>query len=208
MTRALRTRLVSLTLLSLAASVVGCTRTSPPRSAPEPTTANATNAETHLRELCTLIAQRLELMPGVARAKWNRKLPITDLKREQALLEKMVADGVVGGLPAEFVTSFFQAQMTAARLVQERAFAEWTTQQHPPFPDAPDLERDIRPRIDDLNRQMLAALKPCWAGRGAEDWTSALERAKSAAFPAHQPADEILKTALQPLHNASLYPAR
>lgn len=138
-------------------------------------------------------------MPGVAQAKWNRRLPITDAKREKALLEKMVAEGVAAGLPAGFVSTFFEAQMTAAKLVQEQAFAEWTAQQHPPFSEAPDLERDIRPRIDDLNRQMIAALKKCWAQHGDKSWSSALDRARSAAFPARGPANEIVNAAIQPL---------
>jgi chorismate mutase-like protein len=118
-----------------------------------------------LTELVSLIRDRLDLMPGVAQAKWNRKLAITDSKREATLLDGLQARGTKRGLPAPVVRAFFQAQITAAKLIQEQRFADWTASQQPPFTQPPDLEREIRPKIDTLNEQMLDALTQIWNER-------------------------------------------
>ncbi|MDB5340803.1 MAG: aroQ, partial [Planctomycetaceae bacterium] len=162
-------------------------------------------AEAHLTELCELIAQRLDLMLGVAQAKWNRELPITDEKREQALLTKLAADGKELHLPAEFVTDFFRAQITAAKQVQEQSFQEWTAQQHPPFIDPPDLEKVVRPKIDEINRQLLVTLAKLWAERSEPDWAAAVDRATKAAFQstAWKWNEDVIATATKPLRNVA-----
>ena len=54
--------------------------------------------------------------------------------------------------------AFFAAQIEAAKLIQRADFRRWEAD--PPLPDAPapDLATDLRPRIDGLNRDLLAAL--------------------------------------------------
>ncbi len=178
--------------------LAGCSGPSQP-VAPVAKVTPQSAAETHLQEVCTLIARRLELMPGVAQAKWNRKLPITDEKREQSLLAKLAADGEALQLPAEFVTEFFRAQMTAAKHVQEQTFQEWTAQQHPPFENPPDLEQVVRPQIDQINRQLLEALAKCWAARNSADWDGAVNRAVRAAFQRTTWDEAIISTATKPL---------
>lgn len=159
--------------------------------------------ETHLTDVCKLIVRRLDLIPGVAQAKWNRKLPITDEKREQALLTKLAADGQALHLPAEFVTEFFRAQITAAKQVQEQSFEEWTAQQHPPFTAPPDLEQEVRPKIDEINRQLLATLAKLWAERSETDWAAAVGRATTAAFQSTTWNAKVIATATRPLLDAT-----
>ena len=138
-------------------------------------------------------------MPGVAQAKWNRKLPITDEKREHALLTKLAAEGEALQIPSEFVTQFFRAQVTAAKQIQERLFQEWTAQQHPPFENPPDLEKDVRPQIDEINRELLKCLSKCWEQRSAADWMTALDRAQGVAFQSQALSQDVLATATKPL---------
>lgn len=208
----------SRTILWLAIVMAGCTPTTkPPSARPEninsspaltaPAHRNDSSAsveptvpsENKLTDLLRLILQRLDIMPGVAQAKWSRQLPITDAKREAALLTKLSSEGVAFGLPESDVREFFQSQITAAKLVQEQLFKEWKARQQQPFPDAPDLEREVRPKIDDLNRQLLAALATCWSERSHEGWQKKLDQAKSAVFDSTKWSVEVVDEALRPL---------
>lgn len=181
-------------------------------SPPAPPAATATNAPpvtgttvaARLTAVSSLIARRLDLMPGVAQAKWNRKLPITDEKREQALLTRLAAEGEALDLPAAFVSEFFQAQVTAAKLIQERAFEEWKSQQQPPFANSPDLEKDVRPQIDEINQLLLKELADVWKERTSPDWTTAVDQANRAAFQSAKSRwpDDVVAAATKPLRDA------
>ncbi len=197
---------IGLLLVPVVIGIGGCSQPAAPvPPAPPVTVARPrSSAEPHLTELCKLIAQRLGLMPGVAQAKWNRKLPITDEKREQALLAKLAADGESLNLPTEFVTDFFRAQITAAKLVQEEAFQKWTAEQRAPFPNPPDLEKDVRPKIDDINRQMLEELKRCWAERTDPEWATELNRATRAAFESTPWPRDVITAATKPLQEIAV----
>src|SRR3954463_5097298 len=81
--------LAGLILLAGGCSPPADSPSSPPQRAP-----SEDQSDAHHTELMGLIRQRLELMPGVAQAKWNRELPITDPKREAALLTRLTADGL------------------------------------------------------------------------------------------------------------------
>lgn len=164
-----------------------------------------TTVAARLTAVSALIARRLDLMPGVAQAKWNRKLPITDEKREQALLTRLAAEGEGLDLPAAFVSEFFQAQITAAKLIQERAFEEWKSQQQPPFANPPDLEKDVRPQIDEINQLLLKELADVWKARTSPDWTTAVDQANRTAFdlPRSRWPDDVVAAATKPLRDAS-----
>ena len=180
---------------------VGCgpATEAPPRVVPQVQVPAAAEADLSATEICRLIAQRLDLMPGVAQAKWNRQLPITDEKRERALLQKLAAEGMAAGVPAEVVSEFFQAQITAAKLIQEQAFEEWKGAQQAKFSSPPDLEKEVRPRIDALNQQLLKALAKCQTHRTRSDWNAAVERATKSVFPEGKWPEDVVKTAVSPL---------
>ncbi|MDB5385065.1 MAG: chorismate mutase domain protein [Planctomycetaceae bacterium] len=165
-----------------------------------PTNGKIASTQPDLPRLLSQIRDRLDLMPKVAQAKWNRKLAITDAKREAKLLDELQARGVAQGLPANIVRDFFQAQMTAAKQVQEQHFAGWTKQQQPPFSRPPDLEREIRPKIDQLNEKLLETLGELWAKRSIEDGKGKLDSA-AATVMANSPWSEVVvETALKPLY--------
>jgi len=111
-----------------------------------------------LEPLRQAIDQRLLLAEPVARAKWNRQAPIEDLLREAQVIAAAVKQGSALGLPAALVTAVFRAQIDASKTVQRELYARWTAQHAGRFDDAPDLAADIRPRLDLLTTELLAAL--------------------------------------------------
>ncbi len=126
------------------------------------------DAETALEELLGLIRRRLALMHDVARAKWNAKALVEDPRREQALLQEVEKKGLALGLEPAFTRAFFAAQIEAAKLIQGSDLRLWESERRGPFADAPDLKRDLRPRIDGLNADLLACLvkaRPLLRGR-------------------------------------------
>jgi chorismate mutase len=120
--------------------------------------------------LLGLMRSRLVVMHDVARWKWASKAPIEDPGREAALLQDVADRGVALGLDPAATRAFFAAQIEAAKLVQRADFARWEADHQAPEGEAPDLARVLRPRIDSLNRDLLAALAEArpLPGKGAE----------------------------------------
>jgi chorismate mutase len=116
-----------------------------------------------LEKLLRLINQRLLIAHDVARWKWNRKQPIEDRQREEELLGKLSQQANKYGLDGDTVTNFFQAQITASKLIQKADFQQWQQQGVTSFNDVADLNQTIRPALDQLNTEflfVLAQLKP------------------------------------------------
>jgi chorismate mutase len=106
--------------------------------------------------LLVLIDQRLAVAPMVAKAKWNSGGAINDPPREQLILDAVAAQAK--SLDAGFVRRFFQAQFDASKALQLGLHAQWRRQGAGNFSDAPDLGRDVRPVLDQLTPQLIAAL--------------------------------------------------
>jgi chorismate mutase len=111
-----------------------------------------------LDRLLGLMRSRLVVMHDVARWKWASKAPVEDPGREAALFEDVAARGVALGLDPAATRAFFAAQIEAAKLVQRADLARWQADGRDPDGEAPDLARVLRPRIDALNRDLLAAM--------------------------------------------------
>jgi len=97
-----------------------------------------------------LVARRLALMPAVARAKRAAGRPIEDLAREGAVLERAQADARRVGVDPQAYAALAKTQIRAAKAVQQ-ATADGSS---------PELaiDRDLRPAIDRLDADLLAAL--------------------------------------------------
>ncbi len=54
--------------------------------------------------------------------------------------------------------AFFRGQIEAAKVIQRADFGRWEASGRGPEGEAPDLAGVLRPRIDGLNRDLLAAL--------------------------------------------------
>jgi chorismate mutase len=140
-------RLGRSTLLGLCLLVAGC---GPPASPPQEP------VERQADQLLEILRQRLLLMHDVARWKWHAGRPILDPAREDALLDAVSAQGRARGLDADFVRTFFAAQMEAARTIQERDHARWRATGSAPG-QGPPLDV-LRERIDALNGELLDRL--------------------------------------------------
>jgi chorismate mutase-like protein len=100
---------------------------------------------------------RLNLMHDVAKSKWNTRRPVADPGREQALLREMEERGRAHGLDPAYTRAFFEAQVEAAKRVQEADTRRWRAEGRGPFEGLPDLAA-LRRRIDQQNLDLLAAL--------------------------------------------------
>ena len=115
-------------------------------------------AEPPLRALYGLVDERLELMKAVALYKRAHQLPVEDLKREQAIIDRVASDAGQLGLDPTTTRAFFQAQMEAGKQLQHGWLQRWQ-QQPPQGLEVVDLAKEIRPRLDQINSRMLVALK-------------------------------------------------
>jgi chorismate mutase-like protein len=112
--------------------------------------------------LCRLIANRLALMPDVARHKWNQRSAIDDPVREQQIIDGLKREAEAMGVPAKWAERFFRAQIEAAKLIQRDLFARWERDGQGTFADAPDLVSVTRPKLDALTPQLLRELSMAW----------------------------------------------
>lgn len=141
---------------------VGC---APPASGTNPSkTAEPHAAATPDRDappaadrLLALMRERLLVMHDVARWKWNAKRPIADPEREQALLADLERRGAEYGLAPDDARRFMRAQIEAGKLVQQADWRRWEADESEAFANALDLQTELRPKIDRLSEQLLAA---------------------------------------------------
>lgn len=104
-----------------------------------------------------LLQKRLAIMATVARSKWRHQ-PIEDPKREEELLQSLVARAQQQKLDDSFTRHFFQAQFEAAKLLQQNLFATWEKTNPNPFAKVPDLAKELRPQIDQISNELLEAI--------------------------------------------------
>ncbi len=143
--------------------------------------------------LAQLIDERLTLMPDVARYKWNQKAAIEDLPRERQLIESVRQQALQRGLSPDRAEAFFAAQIEASKLIQRELFARWEVQGQGRFEVVRDLAGDIRPKLDSLNPQLLAALAAV---------PERLERRELGPMPADAISAAAVQVALKPLLGA------
>jgi chorismate mutase len=150
--------------------------------------------------LLELIAQRLALMPDVAKHKFNSGAAVEDLPREAQVLAQVTAAAEAAGLPRAFAQRFFQAQIDAARLLQQSRIDGWKAQGQGKFANVPDLSTEIRPMLDGLTPRLIAALQKAYPVL-----KSSAARERIAAYPSlysrsnAADATAALRAALAPL---------
>ena len=134
-----------LTILS-ALLLTACATTPPPASRAD------------VEQLLTLQKTRLDVAAPVARSKWNSHAPIDDPAREALILDDVAARAQALGLDVAWTRRFFQDQFDAGKIVQRDLHRQWRVEQHAPFANPPDLARQVRPVLDRLTPDLLAAL--------------------------------------------------
>lgn len=148
------------------------------------------------RLLSTIVA-RLELMPDVAKAKWNAGKPIEDPEREKALLDGMESLAAANHLDEKLVRSLFEDQIEAAKLVQQSLFDEWKENEPPRFEAIPDLLTEQRPKIDRATQELLLAFViHQFVGTESErsGYLQFLAKERLASEPADGPTARALRT--------------
>jgi chorismate mutase len=110
-------------------------------------------AEVTSAELFNAINERLSYTEDVALFKAQRYLPIEDIEREKAVLDKAKISANIEGLDPSYVGDFFKAQIATAKAIQFRYRADPLSK---PSPEKPrDLQEEVRPALLDLGDKII-----------------------------------------------------
>jgi cyclohexadienyl dehydratase len=110
-----------------------------------------------VREVFRLISERLRLMRDVAAWKHLHRVPIVDAAREQQVLDRTVQQAAALGLEPQSARELLALQIRLAVRVQSSLTKSWQSGASSPL-QAPDLETELRPRLDEIGAQLLRAL--------------------------------------------------
>lgn len=113
--------------------------------------------EDDVGEVFNLMQARLALMRSVAAWKFANSVPVTDVAREQKVLDATVADAGRLGIDAASARELFSLQIRLAREVQEHFISTWRKQASSGEP-VRDLNKELRPELDRLGEQLLLAI--------------------------------------------------
>ncbi|MFI7018382.1 chorismate mutase [Streptomyces sp. NPDC050164] len=159
--RRLRSALTLLSTLTAAATLAVGTAgpaTAAERPAPVRHTAATHGTTSGLAPVTELLAQRLLLADKVAAAKYGTDTPIDDPEREARILDDVRARAAGLGLAPDAVAAVFRDQMEANKLVQRGLYARWDANPGERPTERPDLAKEVRPALDRITTQLLAAL--------------------------------------------------
>lgn len=157
--------LLTCTLLTLAATLANAgTPAAPPEA---------------LKPLLETLNERLNIGDLVALTKWDSGKPIQDSPREAQVIANVRALAVERKLDAEDVAQLIAAQMEANKLVQYGLLAQWQAAGAAPDTPRPDLGKQIRPRLDELQTRLLQQYAEFAPYRHAPDCSVWLAKARS-----------------------------
>lgn len=108
-----------------------------------------------LRPLLTTLNERLNIGDLVALTKWDSGKPIQDSPREAQVIASARTLASEHKLDPEDVAQLIAAQMEANKLVQYGLLAQWQAAGAAPDTPRPDLAKQIRPRLDELQTRLL-----------------------------------------------------
>jgi cyclohexadienyl dehydratase len=146
-------------LLLLVCTAVPVAIAAPAAWAADPTSAPLLGPADLVAEVLARADDRLALMPSVAAAKWAQHQPVGDPARESAVTQAAGDRAAELGLVREPVVALFALQVRLARAAQESLTARWQRgeaqdERGPP----PSLTGELRPRLDRLTDELVAAL--------------------------------------------------
>ncbi|WP_236194387.1 chorismate mutase [Pseudomonas glycinae] len=108
-----------------------------------------------LQPLVATLNERLNIGDLVALTKWDSGKPIQDSPREAQVIDNARKLAAERKLDPEDVAQLIAAQMEANKLVQYGLLAQWQAAGAAPDTPRPDLGRQIRPRLDELQTRLL-----------------------------------------------------
>lgn len=119
------------------------------------TSAHAAAPGETLKPLLETLNERLNIGDLVALTKWDSGKPIQDSPREAQVIANARALAAEHKLDPEDVAQLIAAQMEANKLVQYGLLAQWQAAGTAPDTPRPDLGKQIRPRLDELQNRLL-----------------------------------------------------
>ncbi|MFB9836242.1 gamma subclass chorismate mutase AroQ [Actinoallomurus acaciae] len=115
--------------------------------------------------MTNIVARRILLADKVAQAKFGTGDPIDDPVRERSLVEAVAHRARFAGIGPDAGVRFFRAQIEANKIVQRGLHRLWADNPGLRPHDRPDLDADVRPRLDEITVEMLHQLKLTEAAR-------------------------------------------
>jgi chorismate mutase len=140
----MRTALLSMAVagVSAVAKPFDDPRTPPP--SPEP-----------LKNLLSMINERLEIADLVALTKWDSAQPVQDSDRESTVIADAQRQAASYAIAKDEAAQIMAAQIEANKLVQYGLLSIWHSDGKAPLTTRPDLKNQIRPRLDALQTGLL-----------------------------------------------------
>ncbi|MGI2028453.1 gamma subclass chorismate mutase AroQ [Endozoicomonas acroporae] len=138
----------------------------PPETTPVTEVLPVKNQQLH--GIFELINQRLTYMKDVALFKDTNGLAVEDLTREKKVLEKARRDAEKAGLDPDSIQHFFQAQMNAAKAIQQGYIDQWSSAR-PANKKHRDLDSEVRPRLIELGDQIVGQISAYLKNGGTFD---------------------------------------
>jgi chorismate mutase len=117
--------------------------------------AHAAPAPATLQPLLVTLNERLNIGDLVALTKWDSGKPIQDSAREAQVIANARTLATERNLDPEDIAQLIAAQMEANKLVQYGLLAQWQAAGAAPNTTRPDLGKQIRPRLDELQTRLL-----------------------------------------------------
>ena len=118
----------------------------------------APSATDALARIAELSVERLQLADTVAASKWVTGAAVDDPAREDRVVADVVAQARAQGVDPVAVTRVVRGQIEASKIVQRRLIARWHAEPQTAPTTAPDLATTVRPRIDDIDSRLVAAV--------------------------------------------------
>lgn len=131
-----------------------------------------------------LMAERLELMPHVARYKAAHGLPILDAARERQVLDATLAQARTLGIDADAARRLYSLQIELARALQQRTLAT----QPQAGARVRDLNSDLRPALDRIGEQLLVAIYLALPNLAKADRAASIDKLAVASLRADEAA--------------------
>jgi chorismate mutase len=99
--------------------------------------------------------ERLQISEQVALTKWDSGKPIQDSAREAQVIANARKQAAQRKLDPDDVADLIAAQIEASKLVQYGRIAQWQAAHKAPDTPRPNLETEIRPKLDKLQITLL-----------------------------------------------------
>lgn len=145
-----------------------------------------------LIRIVELSAQRARISDQVAAAKFGTGTAVTDAGREAAVVAETRADATRDGVDPDWAARIVSDQIAASTQVQNDLIRQWTDRPDTRPAQRPELAR-VRPQLDRIGDELVAALKLAGPARANEECPSTLAQA---AVEQAKGLDEVHRNAL------------